>query len=85
MKEPVCLLTDDVFTAWCLVIGAGCAVLGVVSLLSEVYERGYRAGESDALARLQRVGRDVVREMSERGVPLPDQSAAWRVVRRMFG
>jgi hypothetical protein len=85
MKEPVCLLTDDVFTAWCLVIGAGCAVLGVVSLLSEVYERGYRAGESGALARLQHVGRSVMREMSDVGYPLREQSAAWRVVRRMFG
>ena len=85
MKEQVCLLTDDVFTAWCLLIGAACAVVGIYSLMCEVYERGFRAGQDATLTRLQHVGRGVMREMSDVGYPLREQSAAWRVVRRMFG
>lgn len=61
MKEPVCLLTDDVFTAWCLLVGGACLLAGLATLVGEVYDRGHRDGMRAMREQLERVGTDIVR------------------------
>ena len=82
MNEQVCLLTDDPFTGWCLIIGAACLCGLLGSVLEEVYKRGYEAGRSDMRRHVHRMGFEVMREVSANKYAA---SVAWRVVRRVFG
>ena len=82
MTEQVCLLTDDPFTGWCLILGAACVLGLCVSVAEEVYKRGYEAGKADTRRLVHRVGFEAMREAGQNKYAA---SVAWRVVRRVFG
>lgn len=76
-----CLLTDDPFTAWTLILSAACVLGAAVSALGEAYERGFRAGQEDMRRHVHSVGFAVMREQQDKHAA----AVAWRVVRRVFG
>lgn len=82
MTEQVCLLTDDPFTGWCLILGAACVLGLCVSVAEEVYKRGFNAGRESMRRQVHHAGFQVMREVSDNKYAA---AVAWRVVRRVFG
>lgn len=82
MREQVCLLTDDPFTGWCLILGGVCVLGAVVSVAEEVYRRGFEAGRESMRRHVHRVGFEAMREAGQNKYAA---AVAWRVVRRVFG